>query len=99
MEHKRIAMEIIHTRQSYWNENNVPYITAVEIEAAELLLLVSRLERSDIIEWLMWNDPNGIYSDESSLREFGAVMTREEGTEIMLRQAEENRVVKNLKLL
>ncbi|BAU51884.1 hypothetical protein [Mucilaginibacter gotjawali] len=92
-------MEIIHAHKSYWKEYDVLYMTAVEIEAVELLLLISRLERWDIIEWLMWNDPNGIYSDESSLREFGAVMTKEDGTEIMLRQAEENRVVKNLKLL
>jgi hypothetical protein len=47
----------------------------------------------------MWNDRNGVYSDESSLREFGNIMTREEGLEIMLRQAEENRVIKNLKML
>jgi hypothetical protein len=41
----------------------------------------------------MWNDPNGVYSDEQSLNEFGAIMSREEGLEIMLRQAEENRII------
>jgi hypothetical protein len=40
----------------------------------------------------MWNDPNGIYSDEDSLKEFGSIMTMEEGLEIMLRHAKENRV-------
>ena len=61
---------------------------------AELLILINRLTREDIIEWLMWNDPNGIYSDEQSLKELGNIMEREEGMEIMLRQAEENKVIK-----
>ncbi|MBD1362992.1 hypothetical protein IDJ77_04140 [Mucilaginibacter sp. ZT4R22] len=85
-------MEIIHTRGSFWKDNNYAYIRVVGISEAELLQLAENLKRSDIIEWLMWNDRNGIYSDEDSKREFGAVMTREEGVEIMLRQAAENRV-------
>jgi hypothetical protein len=47
----------------------------------------------------MWNDRNGVYSDVDSLREFGAVMTKEEGLEILLRQVEENRVVKKIKVV
>ncbi|MDO3643489.1 hypothetical protein [Mucilaginibacter sp. L3T2-6] len=92
-------MEIIHTHKSYWKANDYPYIRVVEISESELQELIAQLSRIDIIEWLMWNDRNGIYSDESSIREFGQVMTIEEGTEIMLRQAEENRVIKNLTVI
>jgi len=49
---------------------------------------ISKLTRTKIIEWLQWNDINGIYTDELSLQEFGEVMTREEGIEIMIRQIE-----------
>jgi hypothetical protein len=86
-------MQLINKSSGFWKENNYPYIRVVEITAQELEKLVSGLTREDLIEWLIWNDRNGVYSDEDSLREFGAVMTREEGSEIMLRQAEENRVI------
>lgn len=79
---------------SFWRNNAYPFIKVVEISEDELILLLNGLNREDMIEWLMWNDLNGIYSDEQSLREFGNVMSRDEGVEIMLRQAEENRVVK-----
>ena len=92
-------MELIQANKSFWKENDLPYIRVVEIPESELIQLITKLSRTDIIEWLMWNDRNGVYSDEASLREFGQVMTIEEGTEIMLRQAEENRVVKHLKIV
>lgn len=78
---------------SFWKKTGYPYQSVTEISQTALLQLVNALSRTDIIEWLMWNDPNGIYSDERSLKEFGAIMIREEGLEIMLRQAEENRVI------
>jgi len=77
----------------------MPYIRLIEISEQELEGITSQLSRTDIIEWLMWNDRNGVYSDEASLREFGEVMAKEEGLEILLRQVEENRVVKNLKIV
>jgi hypothetical protein len=61
-----------------------------------LIALVNGMSRNDIIEWLSWNDPNGIYNDEQSLKELGNVMTKEEGVEILLRQVEENREVGSL---
>ncbi|HWZ15434.1 MAG TPA: hypothetical protein VNW95_09370 [Mucilaginibacter sp.] len=85
-------MELIHKRPGFWKENDYPYSRVVEITAKDLEQLVSGLSREDLIEWLVWNDRNGVYTDEDSLREFGAVMTREEATEIILRQAAENRV-------
>lgn len=42
--------------------------------------------REDIIEWLKWNDPNGIYRDQESLDELGNVMSYHEGVEILINQ-------------
>ena len=78
---------------SFWKSTYYTYHSVVEIDEAELIILLNALTREDIIEWLMWNDPNGIYSDEQSTNELGNIMSREEGLEIMLRQAEENRIV------
>jgi hypothetical protein len=44
--------------------------------------------RQNLINWLSWNDKNGIYRDEESFAELGAIMTYEEGVEIMVRQAQ-----------
>lgn len=77
---------------SFWETSNCAYLSVLEINEAEFIILLNSLTREDIIEWLIWNDPNGIYSDEQSLKEFCNVMSREEGLEIMLRQVEENRV-------
>ena len=49
---------------------------------------IAMLKRHHIIDWLQWNDPNGIYTDEASMQEFGNVMSIEEGIEIMTRQIE-----------
>lgn len=47
---------------------------------------LSRWSRYDLIEWLSWNDRNGVYRDEDSLREFDQIISREEALEIMIRQ-------------
>jgi len=77
---------------SFWKRSGYSYQSIVEINEVNLISLINGMSRDDIIEWLMWNDPNGIYDDEQSLKELGNKMSREEGIEIMLRQAEENRV-------
>lgn len=79
---------------SFWKNNNYPYLRVTEISEDDLIILVNALTREDLIEWLMWNDPNGVYSDEQSLKEFNNRMSKAEAIEIFLRQAEENRVVK-----
>jgi hypothetical protein len=78
---------------SFWKRSGYSYHSVTEISETELIVLINGLTRTDILEWLMWNDPNGIYSDEQSIKELGNIMSREEGIEIMLRQAEENRVI------
>ncbi|MBT0812966.1 hypothetical protein KIH41_16890 [Litoribacter ruber] len=50
---------------------------------------VNKLSREELIDWLSWNDPNGVYNDEDSMDEFGNVMSLEEGREIMVRQISE----------
>ncbi|WP_295794656.1 hypothetical protein [Mucilaginibacter sp.] len=76
---------------SIWNNYNRQSLTSLSEE--RLIILVNGMSRYDIIEWLSWNDPNGIYNDERSLKELGNIMSKEEGIEILLRQVEENRIV------
>jgi hypothetical protein len=40
----------------------------------------------DLIEWLSWNDSNGVYKDEESLTEIGTILSKEEALEIMMKQ-------------
>jgi hypothetical protein len=47
---------------------------------------LEKWNRQDLINWLKWNDPNGIYDDTQSLVEIGCLMTYEEGIEIMIEQ-------------
>ena len=78
---------------SFWKNSGYRYQDITEITEDRLLLLANAMTREDIQEWLIWNDPNGIYSDEQSLKELDNMVTRDEALEIMLRQAEENRVL------
>lgn len=34
-----------------------------------------------MIEWLSWNDRNGVYRDDESLQEFGNTVSKEEAIE------------------
>jgi hypothetical protein len=43
--------------------------------------------REDLIAWLKWNDPNGIYEDQESLDELGTIMTHQEGVDLIIKQA------------
>ena len=65
----------------------------VQLDLNDLLKVVNKLSREEIIDWLCWNDKNGIYRDDLSIKELGHVMSREEGMEIMLRQLDENRLI------
>lgn len=73
-----------HLRLSTWNYR------IMEPKGEELLNELESCTRETIICWLQWNDHNGIYTDELSLQEFGSIMSREEGQEIMVRQIEDN---------
>jgi hypothetical protein len=79
---------------SFWENSHYSFADFVEISMEKMLLLIPAMTRKDIIAWLSWNDPNGIYRDEQSLKELGNIMTRDEGIEIMIRQIEESRVAR-----
>ena len=61
----------------------------ITMRGKELKKEISFLSRKQIISWLEWEDPDGVYSDADSRREFGSVMSRKEGVEIMTRHIEE----------
>lgn len=51
---------------------------------------INSYSRETLIDWLSWNDPNGIYSDDASIREFGSVMSKEEAVFLVCKQMFEN---------
>jgi hypothetical protein len=63
-----------------------PFYRIMELPEKELRKKIVTMSREEIIEWLRWNDPNGVYSDSDSLHEFGEIMSKKEGETIMLRQ-------------
>ena len=74
-----------HLKFSSWNYQ------ILELEDETLLKELETCSRQTIITWLQWNDPNGIYEDKLSLKEFGKVLPLKEGIKIILRQIKENR--------
>lgn len=63
-----------------------PYYQIMELEKEELLIKLNTWSRLELIDWLCWNDRNGIYRDEESLSEVGNVLGKVEAIEIMSRQ-------------
>ena len=62
---------------------NHPYYRIMELRGDELNNKLNSWTRLELIDWLGWNDRNGVYSDEDSLREFGDILTRERAIEII----------------
>jgi hypothetical protein len=50
--------------------------------------IARQMSRRQLISWLTWNDPNGVYSDEQALKEFGSIMSYKSALEHALRQLE-----------
>lgn len=61
----------------------------MELKGEELSRELNSWSRLDLIEWLCWNDRNGVYKDDESLREFGNIVSKEEAIEIITRQITE----------
>ena len=61
-------------------------VKITELKGQELLNCIQHLQREQIIEWLEWNDHNGVFNDEDSLGEFGKIMGKSEGELIMFCQ-------------
>jgi hypothetical protein len=63
-----------------------PFYTIMNLKGDDLQNELNSWSRLDLIEWLSWNDSNGVYKDEESLAEFDNVLSKEEALEIMTRQ-------------
>lgn len=46
-------------------------------------------ERSKLIDWLCWNDRNGIYDDINSQKEFGNILQKQDAIKIIIKQIHE----------
>lgn len=68
------------------NKLRHPYYKIMDLPKSELTTKVASMSREEIIDWLSWNDPNGVYHDEQSIAELGRPVTKPEAEEIMLRQ-------------
>lgn len=67
-----------------------PFYKIMDLKGDILLNELNSWSRLDLIEWLCWNDSNGVYKDEESLSEFGNILSKEEAIEIMIRQISNN---------
>lgn len=65
---------------------NHPYYKIMELSKEELNKKLNSWSRMELIDWLCWNDSNGVYSDEDSIREFGSKLSKEGAIEIIIKQ-------------
>ena len=63
-----------------------PYFKMMDLSEKELIPAITAMSREEIINWLQWNDSNGVYSDKQSIDEFGNIMSKKEAEKIILRQ-------------
>lgn len=63
-----------------------PYYKLMELKGADLENELNSWSRLDLIEWLCWNDRNGVYRDEDSLQEFGNTVSKELAIKIIKNQ-------------
>lgn len=64
-------------------KRNHPYYQIMDLKGEELNKKLNSWSRLELIDWLSWNDRNGVYTDEDSLREFGNILTKEAAVEII----------------
>jgi hypothetical protein len=67
-----------------------PFYKLMDLRGDALENELNSWTRLDLIEWLCWNDRNGVYKDEQSLQEFGNTVSKEEAIEIITRQISES---------
>ena len=63
-----------------------PYYKIMELSKDKLQVELNSWSRLDLIDWLTWNDRNGIYKDEDSFLEMGNILGKAEAIEIITRQ-------------
>ncbi|WP_298952887.1 hypothetical protein [uncultured Nonlabens sp.] len=67
-----------------------PNYKIMELNKNELKTELNLWTRLDLIDWLSWNDRNGVYRDTDSLLEFGNILGKQEAIEIITKQIGEN---------
>ena len=67
-----------------------PYYKIMELKGDFLVEELTTWSRLDLIEWLSWNDKNGVYKDDQSLKEFGNILGKDEAIEIIIKQINNN---------
>ena len=68
---------------------NHPNYQLMELKTNELQYELKSSSREALIEWLCWNDKNGVYRDEDSIKEFRNILGKTEAIEIITRQIAE----------
>jgi hypothetical protein len=63
-----------------------PYYKIMDLSKEKLQVELNSWSRLDLIDWLTWNDRNGIYKDEDSLFEMSNILGKAEAIEIITRQ-------------
>lgn len=71
---------------SYEEKLKHPYYKLMELRGVTLETELNSWSRLDLIEWLCWNDCNGIYRDVESFQELGNMVSKAEAIEIITRQ-------------
>ncbi len=68
-----------------------PFYKLMKLDNEALKIELATWSRKDLIEWLCWNDRNGIYSDADSMSEFGNILSKGEAIAIVIKHIEEGR--------
>lgn len=63
-----------------------PNYKIMDLNSEDLNNELQTWERSRLIDWLCWNDKNGIYDDINSVREFGNILQKDDAIEIIINQ-------------
>lgn len=66
-----------------------PYYKLMELKDENLRTELDSWSREDLINWLCWNDKNGVYRDVDSLREFDNILGKDDAIAIIIRQISE----------
>ena len=66
-----------------------PYYKLMELKGEALETELNSWSRLELIEWLCWNDRNGVYRDDQSLQEFDIILSKYEAIDIITRQITE----------
>ena len=67
-----------------------PYYRIMGLRGEVLNEKLNTWSRLELIDLLCWNDRNGVYTDEDSLREFGNILSKERAIDIITEMINES---------